>query len=350
MAPLDSLDLARCTGGLTKFLAQIACGITMDSMVSRSALLHSPKLTLDLGLIRFKMVVHAFIDGKSRVVTGIRVSNNNRADTVLDVFMHATRSWGIPSCVRGDHGGENIRVAEWMEENRGRDRGSYIWGPCVCLPPICSLPADEKLSSVHNTRIERLWFDLTQGFGQKWKDLFLELETHHGLNPTDPDHIWLLHHLFLQSVDKDAQQWAQAWNRHKIQLSGEPNASPSEMWFWSQLNDGIRGINDDQTADDLLDDPDSFGIDWVVHEDERIMAHFRENNARQETALQLTGNVPRRLSIVHCNSPDSPLPPHLVAQMDDELTDLVDLQTRDMDLRRRIWIRALSIFLNLLTV
>ena len=81
-----------------------------------------------LGLIRFKMVVHAFIDGKSRAVTAVRVSNNNRAETVLNVFLEGTQAWGIPSQVRGDHGGENIRVAEWMEENRGRGRGSYIWG------------------------------------------------------------------------------------------------------------------------------------------------------------------------------------------------------------------------------
>jgi hypothetical protein len=314
-------------------------------------LLHGPKLILNLGLIPFKMVVHAFIDGKSRTITGIRVSNNNRAATVLDVFMHATRNWGVPSRVRGDHGGENIKVAEWMEENRGRGRGSYIWGPCVRLLPIWLLLADEELSSVHNTRIERLWFDLTRSFGQRWKDLFLELETHHGLNPTDPDHIWLLHHLFLQSVDDDAQHWSRVWNNHKIQISGEPNASPGEMWFWSQLNDGIRGINEDQAADDSLNDPNSFGIDWDVHEDDRLMAHFRENNAEGEVALRSTnGNVPRRLSIVNCDSPDSPLPPHLVARMDDELANLIDSRGHDMDLRRRIWIRALRIFLDLLTV
>lgn len=80
------------------------------------------------GLIRLKIVIHCFIDGKSCLVTGIRASNNNRAQTVLDLFLHAVSTYGTPSRVRGDHGTENVLVAAWMEEHRGLNRGSYIWG------------------------------------------------------------------------------------------------------------------------------------------------------------------------------------------------------------------------------
>ena len=76
-------------------------------------------------------MIHCFIDGFSRYVTGIRVHTNNRAETVLTLFLETVNLHGIPSRVRGDHGGENIRVAEWMEEHRGPGRGSYIWGRCV---------------------------------------------------------------------------------------------------------------------------------------------------------------------------------------------------------------------------
>lgn len=86
-----------------------------------------------VGLIRWKIVIHAFIDGKTRLVVGIRASNNNRAETVLELFHDCTSVHGIPSRVRGDHGTENVRVAEWMEENQGRGRGSYIWGRFVSL-------------------------------------------------------------------------------------------------------------------------------------------------------------------------------------------------------------------------
>lgn len=76
-------------------------------------------------------MIHAFVDGFSRFVTGIRVSGNNRAATVLELFLGAISEHGTPSRVRGDHGTENLQVAEWMENHRGRDRGSYIWGRCV---------------------------------------------------------------------------------------------------------------------------------------------------------------------------------------------------------------------------
>ena len=94
-------------------------------------------LMFSLGLIRFKIVIHCFIDGKSRFVTGIHVVSNNRSATVRDLFLKAIQQHGVPSRVRGDHGTENVLVAAWMEEFRGPGRGSYIWGRCVICH--CSL-------------------------------------------------------------------------------------------------------------------------------------------------------------------------------------------------------------------
>lgn len=74
---------------------------------------------------------HAFIDGFSRFITGIQASSNNLAQTVLDVFLDAIEVHGIPSRVRGDHGTENLLVAQFMEVLKGIERGSYIWGRCV---------------------------------------------------------------------------------------------------------------------------------------------------------------------------------------------------------------------------
>src|SRR5882762_1546598 len=113
-------------------------------------------LTIFPWLIKFKMVIHCFIDSKSRYVTGIRVSNNNRASTVFDLFQDVIHNHGVPSRVRGDHGTENLMVAQWMEENMGVDRGSYIWGRSVILFPFGLFGIDHILSimtyrSVHNT-------------------------------------------------------------------------------------------------------------------------------------------------------------------------------------------------------
>ena len=58
--------------------------------------------------------------------------------------------------------------------------------------------------SVHNIRIERLWQDVTRGFGRKWKEFFQQLEVEWGLDPNNDAHIWLLHYLFLEAINEDA--------------------------------------------------------------------------------------------------------------------------------------------------
>lgn len=80
------------------------------------------------GLVTYGFVTEMFVDGYSRLVTGIRVATNNRASMVLSVFLEGVSAYGVPSRVRGDHGSENLRVAAWMIQHRGDRRGSYIFG------------------------------------------------------------------------------------------------------------------------------------------------------------------------------------------------------------------------------
>ena len=64
-------------------------------------------------------MIHGGIDGYSRLVTFLRASDNNRAETVLDGFVQGVRKHGCPSRVRADYGGENLGVKEIMESIRG---------------------------------------------------------------------------------------------------------------------------------------------------------------------------------------------------------------------------------------
>ena len=75
----------------------------------------------------------------------LHCSNNNRAETVLQLFMKAVTEFGLPSRLRTDKGGENTSAALYMLQHplRGTGRGSVIAG-----------------SSTHNQRIERLWRDV----------------------------------------------------------------------------------------------------------------------------------------------------------------------------------------------
>jgi hypothetical protein len=135
-------------------------------------------------------------------VVGLRASTNNRASTVLDIFLDAIEEYGIPSRVRGDRGPENKDVSILMILLRGLNRASFMWG-----------------SSTFNTRIERLWVDVGTQFARRWRAFFFQLEHLHNLDRKDPAHLWLLHHLFLDNINIDCKEFQNNWNSKPI--SGE---------------------------------------------------------------------------------------------------------------------------------
>ncbi|KAG6369381.1 hypothetical protein JVT61DRAFT_14953 [Boletus reticuloceps] len=251
------------------------------------------------GLIRWRIVIHAFVDGYSRFVLGIRASNNNRAQTVFQLFEDIANIHGYPSRVRGDHGTENLLVTAGMEEIRGVERGSYIWG-----------------RSVHNIRIERLWVDVTSGFGQKWKELFQTLEASDGLDVNNQAHMWLLHELFLPMINDDAEQWAATWNAHIISRRGERHASPHTMFLEGVLEHGQRSIhpfNDDGDIGNI----EEYGIDWQALDDHRIRSHHDGHNSDSDVspiANPFVLNQPEQLS--HVEVPNISCPFGSQAQLD----------------------------------
>ena len=58
--------------------------------------------------------MHGCIDGYSRMITYLCWSSNNRAETVLALFKHATQQLGLPSRIRCDMGVENRAVSMYM--------------------------------------------------------------------------------------------------------------------------------------------------------------------------------------------------------------------------------------------
>jgi hypothetical protein len=303
--------------------------------------------SIDTDLIRFRIVFHGFIDGYSRLVTGLRASNNNRANTVLELFLEAIQVHGCPAKVRGDHGVENLRVAEYMEENFGI--GTYLWG-----------------KSVHNIRIERLWFDLTNiGIGHKWKEFFVELEVHWGLLVDMDIHIWLLHHLFLGPLNAELDRWTATWNHHNLSIRDERTASPHSMFFFGAVTHGIFGppgmqevLQDHVSEEDLA----SYGLDWEDLGDRQIRAHhISENNllddafegepsiAGQPSVPVAQDNVPHthrpvNLASVEVPAIESDLALDSVSLLDDYLANqgLDNLDSSDMASRRNAWVLALQ--------
>ncbi|KAK7445427.1 hypothetical protein VKT23_014844 [Stygiomarasmius scandens] len=174
------------------------------------------------------------------------------------LFLHSIAAYGRPDRLRGDFGGENVDVAAYMEHNNGTDRGSYIWG-----------------QSIHNTRIERLWFDVTAQVSSKWKDRFINLELNHGMNINNPDHIWLLQFLFLSDINEDLRGFAEGWNQHPLRSRGrrQPRQSPLSMFFFDMFVHGVRGTEVDLNEAEM----EAFGIDWDSYNEE-VLLQSHDNN------------------------------------------------------------------------
>ena len=169
-------------------------------------------------------MIHGGIDGFSRVVVFLSCSNNNRADTVQKLFQNAINSYGLPSRIRSNKGGENVGVSMFMlsHPDRGPGRGSMIVG-----------------KSVHNQRIERLWRDL---FYQV-VCLFYHIENCGVLDPDNNVHIFVLHYVFIPRINQCLNQFVQSWNAHV--LSGTAGRTPMQMWIQGQLSmtNSQRGVS-----------------------------------------------------------------------------------------------------------
>ncbi|KAJ3729594.1 hypothetical protein C8R42DRAFT_569723 [Lentinula raphanica] len=231
-----------------------------------------------------------------------------------------------------------------MEENFGAERGSYIWG--------------RQVLHVHNVRIERLWRDVTQGFGMKWYNLFYELELNGGLCPDDDCHIWLLHHLFLLPINQDALIWAESWNRHTMQFHGSERArSPHDMFFFGVLQRGLRGppgISEPgpEPEEEEVGPLEDYGIDWEDLSNPEILRHHQETNGEDaEPLVPANSRQPPQLSLVEV--PDFACPFENQEDLDSFVETLMvapEYGCRDVEGYKRLWARALELLYSIVSV
>lgn len=93
-------------------------------------------------------------------------------------------------------------------------------------------------SSTQNTRIERLWVEVGSQFVRRWKVFFQRLESDYGLRRTNTSHIWLLHYLFLDAINADAETFRQDWNSHGVSGNVTQNKSPEVNSYYISVIQG----------------------------------------------------------------------------------------------------------------
>ena len=172
-------------------------------------------------LIRWGFVISGAIDGFSRLVTALRCLDNNRSDSLLQVFREATEKFGIPRCVRADQGMENIRIAEFMYDKRG------IYGILTG-------------KSTHNQRIERLWRDVYDGVLFHYYHLFSFMEDENILDVLNPLHLFALHYAYKDKINEKLDIWREAWASHRLRTVG---SSPMCLWTSGVLNDELYAMD-----------------------------------------------------------------------------------------------------------
>ena len=191
-------------------------------------------------LIRWHFLVHGCVDGYTRIPVFLKCSNNNKAVTVISLFMQAVDDWGLPSRVRCDKGGGNVDVVHYMLNHplRGPGRGSAITG------------------SVHNQRIERLWLDVFEGILKSFYILFYSMEEHGILDPDNEVDLWCLHFIFMKEINNALSRWVEGWIRHPLRT--EHNHSPLQLWVRGMRWEHITVPQPDETNWDF------YGIDWTA--------------------------------------------------------------------------------------
>jgi hypothetical protein len=218
----------------------------------------------------------------------------------------------------------------------------------INVTPIILIVLNCDARSIHNVRIERLWVDVTAQVGSLWAEAFLLLELRHGLDINNPNHIWLLHYLFLRRINEQLVFFAEAWNQHKINVRNGPNRSPADMFGFDMLTQGVRGYqlpipNDDSAA--IVDDEELevYGVDWEALREDTLLQSHDNNNHIDDDGSSWIGRrgPPERLNRVDVNPPSGIFADEQIGWLDDALVGFLQ-SGRGQDIAE-IWVEALGL-------
>ncbi|KAJ7714928.1 hypothetical protein B0H16DRAFT_1667180 [Mycena metata] len=144
--------------------------------------------------------------------------------------------------------------------------------------------------SIHNVRIERLWVDVTAHVGATWSKNFTMLELHHRLDINNVNHIWVLHHLFLPTINHQLTFFAHSSCQHEHALAADLSEEQLEV----------------------------YGVDWEGLHNDTLLHSQRENIAGETGWTSWLGQVgpSEHLNEVPVESPQGPFYPEQVTVLE----------------------------------
>ncbi|KZS19943.1 Uncharacterized protein APZ42_013497 [Daphnia magna] len=146
--------------------------------------------------------VHGIVDGHSKAIVGMQVSDNNRL-TVVKLLHSSCIIWGTTACLRTDRGGENVLATDYMLNVRGVNRFSFFAG-----------------SSMRNQRIERQWRDTNQRGVRPLLNTDME---NAGVIQSDSElDLFILHQVATNLFQRTLETYVDSWNNHpQLQEEGQ---------------------------------------------------------------------------------------------------------------------------------
>ncbi|KAJ6492155.1 hypothetical protein C8R45DRAFT_825673 [Mycena sanguinolenta] len=123
--------------------------------------------------------------------------------------------------------------------------------------------------------------------------------------------------------------------------------SPRDLFLFGMLREGPRGISSFLAPEEEdIEDINEYGVDWEVNEEPELICHLLEHNPHEHATNNdpfASAGTPANLSEVLCDPPGCPFPPAQLSILDQHLSTSVDLFSRNMNVRRTVWVRALEV-------
>ncbi|KAJ7799222.1 hypothetical protein B0H14DRAFT_3092828 [Mycena olivaceomarginata] len=170
----------------------------------------------------------------------------------------------------------------------------------------------------------------TERVGATWAEHFTALEIRYGLDINNVAHIWLLHFLFLGTINTQLAFFAEAWNQHRIQIRNSTNRSPTDMFVFDML----RNLNEEEL--------EVYGIDWQGLRDNGVLQSQAQNNSMGEGSSSWVGRTgpPPDLSQVAVQPPTGTLTEEEVTELYSSFSHLFG-SAEDPDIIS-LWTQALA--------